>query len=99
MTIKNSGLVAGGHAQPKKGDKYKDSHGSLIEITYVFGERVTYKRQGYANECVCSLGRLQREFTLVEKMTITQWNERNKTAEKIKSLRAVITAKKEAGKK
>lgn len=99
MKIKNSGFTASGYAQPKKGDKYKDSHGSLIEITYVFGERVTYKRQGYANKCVCSLGRLQREFTLVEKMTFAQWNERNKTAEKIESLRAVLTAKKEAGKK
>ena len=49
MKIKNSGLAAGGLAQPKKGDKYKDGHGSLIEITYVIGERVIYKRQGYAN--------------------------------------------------
>lgn len=98
MTIKNSGLVAGGHAQPKKGDKYKDSHGSLIEITYVFGERVTYKRQGYANECVCSLGRLQREFTLVKKLTFAEWNKKNKTTEKIAALYLLIERNK-VGKK
>ena len=98
MTIKNSCFTSSGHAQPKKGDKYKDSHGSLMEITYVFGERVTYKRQGYANECVCSLGRLQREFTLVEKLTLTEWNKKNKTTEKIDAMYLLIE-KNKAGKK
>lgn len=98
MKIKNSGLAAGGLAQPKKGDKYKDGHGSLIEITYVIGERVIYKRQGYANECVCSLGRLQHEFTFVKKLTFAEWNKKNKTTEKIDALYLLIERNK-VGKK
>ncbi|MEG0232913.1 MAG: DUF4222 domain-containing protein [Hafnia sp.] len=98
MKIKNSGFTASGHAQPKKGDKYKDSHGSLIEITYVFGERVTYKRDGYNAECVCSIGRLRRDFLPIEKLTIAEWNKKNKTSEKIDFLYLLIEENK-AGKK
>lgn len=41
---------------------FSDNAGSLVMITEVSEYRVTYVRYGYSASCVCSLGRLQREF-------------------------------------
>lgn len=67
MTIKNSGLAAGGRAHPeiRPGDKWKDSRGKLVIIESYRFDRVTFCREGYASPCICSPERLTREFTFV----------------------------------
>ncbi len=47
MTIKISGLAAGGRAHPeiRPGDKWKDSRGSIVIIESYRFDRVTYCRE------------------------------------------------------
>ncbi|MGK2506826.1 DUF4222 domain-containing protein, partial [Klebsiella pneumoniae] len=51
MTIKNSGLAAGGRAHPeiRPGDKWKDSRGNIVIIESYRFDRVTYCREGYSS--------------------------------------------------
>lgn len=51
MTIKISGLAAGGRAHPeiRPGDKWKDSRGSIVIIESYRFDRVTYCREGTAH--------------------------------------------------
>ena len=67
MTIKNSGLAAGGRAHPeiRPGDKWKDSRGSIVIIESYRFDRVTYCREGYSSPCFCTPERLVREFEFV----------------------------------
>ncbi|MFU0750983.1 DUF4222 domain-containing protein, partial [Klebsiella pneumoniae] len=53
MTIKISGLAAGGRAHPeiRPGDKWKDSRGSIVIIESYRFDRVTYCREGYSSPC------------------------------------------------
>ncbi|MEG9311659.1 DUF4222 domain-containing protein [Klebsiella pneumoniae] len=67
MTIKISGLAAGGRAHPeiRPGDKWKDSRGSIVIIESYRFDRVTYCREGYSSPCFCTPERLVREFEFV----------------------------------
>lgn len=67
MTIKNSGLAAGGPAHPeiRPGDKWKDSRGNIVIIESYRFDRVTYCREGYSSPCFCTPERLVREFEFV----------------------------------
>ncbi|AKM86245.1 DUF4222 domain-containing protein [Enterobacter hormaechei] len=67
MTIKNSGLTAGGRAHPeiRPGDKWKDSRGNQVIIESYRFDRVTYCREGYSSPCFCTTERLVREFEFV----------------------------------
>lgn len=67
MTIKNSGLAAGGRAHPeiRPGDKWKDSRGNIVIIESYRFDRVTYCREGYSSTCFCAPERLVREFEFV----------------------------------
>ncbi|HGH4676545.1 TPA: DUF4222 domain-containing protein [Enterobacter bugandensis] len=51
MTIKNSGLAAGGRAHPeiRPGDKWKDGRGNIVIIESYRFDRVTYCREGYSS--------------------------------------------------
>ncbi|HHA1286633.1 TPA: DUF4222 domain-containing protein [Enterobacter roggenkampii] len=66
MTIKNSGLAAGGRAHPeiRPGDKWKDGRGNIVIIESYRFDRVTYCREGYSSPCFCTPERLVREFEL-----------------------------------
>ncbi|HBR1007826.1 DUF4222 domain-containing protein [Klebsiella pneumoniae] len=67
MTIKISGLAAGGRAHPeiRPGDKWKDSRGSIVIIESYRFDRVTYCREGYSSPCFCTPERLAREFEFI----------------------------------
>lgn len=67
MTIKNSGLAAGGlaHTEIWPGDKWKDSRGNIVIIESHRFDRVTYCREGYSSQCFCTPERLVREFEFI----------------------------------
>lgn len=73
MTIKNSGLAAGGRAHPeiRPGDKWKDSRGNIVIIESYRFDRVTYCRGGYSSLCFCTPERLVREFEFVSSAPCT----------------------------
>ena len=95
MKKKNSGLTAAGQTQPeiRHGDIFKDLRGNLITIKTVTPVRVSFQRNGYFAECVCSPQRVLSEFTPVKRQSFSEWCKSSNTAEKIKNLRAMIAAK------
>ena len=70
MTIKNSGLAAGGHAHPeiRPGDKWKDNRGGIVIIESYRFNRVTFYRDGYSSPCMQSDLRFLTEFQPVDEV-------------------------------
>ncbi|MEG0870357.1 MAG: DUF4222 domain-containing protein [Hafnia sp.] len=95
MKKKNSGLTAAGKTQPeiRPGDIFKDLRGNLITIKTVTPVRVSFQRKGYSAECACSPQRVLSEFTPVKQQSFSEWGKTSNVAEKIKSLRALVAAK------
>lgn len=97
MMQKKTGTSASGRAQPeiRPGDKWRDSRGSVITISEVAFNRVTYTREGYENPCVCSPDRLRREFVKVASapQTFTAWREDNDLQQKVQRLRNALNAR------
>ncbi|MEI9741693.1 MULTISPECIES: DUF4222 domain-containing protein [Enterobacter cloacae complex] len=97
MEKNKSGFSSGGKTQPeiRPGDVWKDSHGSRITIQAFSLKRVTYFREGYSAPCVCSPGRLIREFTLVAKAPPAAISDLDRVlsvvgAERIRVMREII---------
>ncbi|MEQ0826318.1 DUF4222 domain-containing protein [Enterobacter dykesii] len=97
MTIKNSGLTAGGRAHPeiRPGDKWKDSRGNLVIIESYRSDGVIFCREGYASPCICSPERLTREFTFVSSAPNTDGKDidrimRVQGIERIRVMREII---------
>ena len=67
MTIKISGLAAGGRAHPeiRPGDKWKDSRGSIVIIESYRFDRVTYCREGTAHRVLHARKTGAREFEFI----------------------------------
>ncbi|EAZ9185390.1 DUF4222 domain-containing protein [Salmonella enterica subsp. enterica serovar Berkeley] len=97
MTIKNSGLAAGGRAHPeiRPGDKWKDGRGGIVIIESYRFNRVTYYREGYDSPCFCTPGRLEREFTFVSAAPFSETKDIDRImqvqgAERIRVMREII---------
>lgn len=97
MTIKNSGLAAGGRAHPeiRPGDKWKDSRGKLVIIESYRSDGVTFCREGYSSQCFCTPERLVREFEFVSSAPGTGGTDidrimRVKGIERIRVMREII---------
>ncbi|EAT7397329.1 DUF4222 domain-containing protein [Salmonella enterica] len=97
MKINKTGCNSGGSAHPEIciGDRWKDSHGSIITITEHQLNRVIFYREGYHSPCMCAQDRLHREFTLVEKSRLTGKSDlarvmEAKGAEKIRIINEII---------
>jgi hypothetical protein len=97
MEKNKSGFSSGGKTQPeiRPGDIWKDNHGSHITIKEYSLKRVTYFRDGYSEPCVCSPGRLIREFTLVAKAPPAEISDLDRVlivegAERIRVMREII---------
>ena len=73
MKRNKTGCNSGGSAHPeiRIGDRWKDSHGSIITIAEHQLNRVIFYREGYHSPCMCTQDRLHREFTLLEKSRLT----------------------------
>jgi hypothetical protein len=80
-------------AEIRPGDIYRDRRGECITIKAVSDLRVSFVRNGYVGECICSPDRLHREFTRVIPETFNEWRELNSPLEKIQKLKALINAR------
>lgn len=67
MVVRIHRVKPEGVAQPKieLNTRWKDSWGVKITVIKVKANRVSYIRDGYEHECVCSPARLKREFTFL----------------------------------
>lgn len=94
MGKKHTGLNAGGlaHSEILPGDIFKDNRGELVTVKTATESRITFIRKGYSGECTSSLMRFKKEFTPVKRQTFGEWCKTNNTAEKIRTLRAMIAA-------
>ena len=65
MVVRIHRVKPEGVAQPKieLNTRWKDGWGVKITVIKVKANRVSYIRDGYDHECVCSPARLEREFT------------------------------------
>ena len=70
MTIKISGLAAGGRAHPeiRPGDKWKDGRGNIVIIESYRFNRVTFYREGYVSPCIYPEQRFIKEFQPVREV-------------------------------
>lgn len=93
MAKKINQALSEGPAQPeiRKGSKWRDSRGDIVTIEDHRFSRVTFTREGYSFPCVQPHMRFLKEFTLVKQLMFSQWCRDNKTAEKIQTLRAMIS--------
>lgn len=73
MKKNKTGNNSGGFAQPeiRIGDRWKDSHGSVITITEQQFNRVVFYREGYHSPCICTKDRLRRELMPLEQSQVT----------------------------
>lgn len=64
MKKKINQIHSEGRAQPeiRQGAWFADNAGSLVMVTEVTEYRISYVRYGFSSPCVCSPGRLSREF-------------------------------------
>lgn len=97
MKKKLTGSAASGLAHPeiRRGDKWKDGRGNIVIIQSNQFNRVTFIRDGYSGVCILPVTRFENEFSLVKKLTLSEWHEANNLAEKIQNLRALINANRE----
>ncbi|EDI0415098.1 DUF4222 domain-containing protein [Salmonella enterica subsp. enterica] len=68
MVVRINRVKPEGVAQPEieLNTRWKDCWGVKITVVKVKANRVTYIRDGYEHECVCSPARLKREFTFLQ---------------------------------
>lgn len=96
MTRKKSEFSFSGQAylEIRPGDIYQDIRGEKITIKAVSDVRITFTREGYENECICSPERLRREFTLMptNPEKLTEWRACNSPLEKVQKLKNLINA-------
>ncbi|MFJ3458824.1 DUF4222 domain-containing protein [Scandinavium goeteborgense] len=92
MKKKNYRTHSEGRAQPeiRPGDKWKDNGGSVVTIVKCSFNRVVYIREGYEHPCICTPGRLYREFSRLKKETFTSWTSTSNPAEMAARLREII---------
>lgn len=100
MNKNKTGLISGGKTQSeiRPGDIWKDSHGSVINISECASNRVIYFRDGYASPCICSPDRLRREFVLVAKAPPADSRDFDRVmnvtgSERIRVMREIIQAR------
>lgn len=86
-----------GITQPeiRPGDKWRDKTGTFVSVTGYAFNRVTYVRDGYEPPCIFPVDRFLREFTRVEKQTLTEWRAATDPLEKTRKLRELINARRE----
>ncbi|EBV1890454.1 DUF4222 domain-containing protein [Salmonella enterica subsp. enterica serovar Coquilhatville] len=67
MVVRINRVKPEGVAQPEieLHTRWKDNWGVKITVVKVKANRVTYIRDGYKHECVCTSARLKREFTFL----------------------------------
>ncbi|EAA8194910.1 TPA: DUF4222 domain-containing protein [Salmonella enterica] len=68
MVVRINRVKPEGVAQPEieLHTRWKDNWGVKITVVKVKANRVTYIRDGYGHECVCTSVRLKREFTFLQ---------------------------------
>ncbi|NTZ36203.1 DUF4222 domain-containing protein [Enterobacter sp. JMULE2] len=82
-----------GIAQPKIEDhsRWKNNYGEKITVKSATESRITYVRDGYENECVCSGYRFSNEFTyLPEETEKSQAEAREKVKRRIAEIRSTL---------
>lgn len=90
MSPKKYQVKPEGKTQPKIeiNTRWKDSGGLKITVLTVEENRVTYIRDGYQHECICSQGRLCREFSfLPEESKQCQAEAKERGRERVAALR------------
>ncbi|MBL5900833.1 MULTISPECIES: DUF4222 domain-containing protein [Enterobacteriaceae] len=82
-----------GIAQPKieAHSRWKNNYGEKITVKSATESRITYVRDGYENECVCSGYRFSNEFTyLPEETEKSQAEAREKVKRRIAEIRSTL---------
>ncbi|RKR54643.1 uncharacterized protein DUF4222 [Yokenella regensburgei] len=71
MVKKLNQALPEGRAQPKieLNSSWKDSFGEKIMVTSVTESRITYVRDGYPRECICSEYRFRNDFIFLPEET------------------------------
>lgn len=93
MTKKNNGLDGQGRAQPEieLNSRWKDNWGEKITVKRVEFGRITYVRDGYDRECVCSEYRFRNDFSyLPEESARSEETAKKFAREKIAAIRSSL---------
>ncbi|HEE0082046.1 DUF4222 domain-containing protein [Citrobacter youngae] len=71
MKKKINSLTAGGSARSEieLNSRWKDSYGEKITVTGTTESSITYVRDGYSRECVCSEYRFRNDFIFLPEET------------------------------
>jgi len=94
MKLKYSGLTASGKTRTKfmRGDIYRDQYGGTVMIKGVEERRVTYRREGYAYDCVMPVYQFDRDFSLVQAAQRSKPTSREKARANIQEIRQILNA-------
>jgi|GEM_PF-349624 len=90
MSAKKYQVKPEGKTQPEIeiNTRWKDSAGLKITVQTVEDNRVTYIRDGYEHDCICTADRLRREFTFMpEESEQCQAEARARGRERVAELR------------